>query len=56
MQAMILLGINAGLGNRDCAKLEFGHVNLKTGWLDYPRPKTAIDTAARGSGQRPSSH
>jgi integrase len=43
MKAMILLGLNAALGNNDCATLPLTAVNLKTGWLDYARPKTGID-------------
>lgn len=43
MRAMILLGINGGLGNTDMAKLPISAVDLKTGWLDYPRTKTGID-------------
>jgi len=39
---MILLGINCGLGNSDCANLEFRHLDLKLGWLDFPRPKTGV--------------
>jgi len=42
MRAMILLGLNCGLGNSDVAGLTFSAVNLKTGWLDYPRPKTGV--------------
>ena len=42
MKAMILLAINCALGNNDCAQLRRDHINLKTGWLDYPRPKTAV--------------
>jgi integrase len=42
-KAMILLGINGGMGNSDVAHLPIKAVNLKTGWLDYPRPKTAIE-------------
>lgn len=42
LKAMILLGINGGLGNTDCASLPRSAVNLETGWLDYPRPKTAV--------------
>jgi integrase len=42
LKAMILLGINAGFGNMDCATLPLSAVNLDTGWLDYPRPKTGI--------------
>lgn len=43
LKVMILLGTNAGLGNADCARLEFRHLDLTAGWLDYPRPKTGID-------------
>lgn len=43
MKAMILLAANGGLGNSDVAGMTFGVVNLKTGWLIYPRPKTGIE-------------
>ena len=42
MQAMILLGINCGLGNSDCGQLQQRHLDLVGGWLNYPRPKTGI--------------
>lgn len=42
MKAMILLGINCGFGNTDCASLELRHVDLDGGWIDYPRPKTGL--------------
>jgi integrase len=42
MRAMVLLGLNAGFGNLDCATLPLSAVNLKTGWVDFPRPKTGI--------------
>ena len=42
LKTMVLLGINAALGNSDIANLPTKAVNLKTGWLDYPRPKTGI--------------
>jgi integrase len=42
MKAMILLGINAGLGNQDCGTLPLSAVNLDRGWLDFPRPKTGL--------------
>ena len=42
LKAMLLLGINVGLGNSDVGQLEFRHVDLKTAWLDYPRPKTGV--------------
>jgi integrase len=43
LKAMILLGINCGMGNNDCALLPLSAVNLKTGWLTYPRPKTGVE-------------
>lgn len=43
LKAMILLGINGGMGNTDCASLPQSAVDLKRGWLDYPRPKTGVD-------------
>lgn len=43
LKAMLLLGANCGMGNTDCAKLPLSAVDLKTGWIDYPRPKTGIE-------------
>jgi len=43
LRAMILLGLNSGFGNTDCASLPLSAVDLKTGWLSFPRPKTGID-------------
>lgn len=43
MKAMILLGVNAALGNNDCATLELSHIDLDGGWLNFPRPKTGIN-------------
>jgi integrase len=43
LRAMILLAINAGLGNADCGRLPQSAVDLDGGWLDYPRPKTGIN-------------
>jgi integrase len=40
MRAMVLLGINCALGNRECGQLRRSH--FATGWLDYPRPKTGM--------------
>src|SRR5262249_45101002 len=42
MKAMILLGINCGFGPTDLARLRTSHLNLKKGWVDYPRPKTGV--------------
>ncbi len=41
MRAMILLGVQAGFGNADCAALEVSAVDLVKGWIDWPRAKTA---------------
>jgi integrase len=43
MKAMLLLAINAGLGNRDIAKLPLSALDLNAGWMTYPRPKTGIN-------------
>ncbi len=42
LRAMILLGINCGFGNSDCGNLPLSALNLETGWVDYPQPKTGI--------------
>jgi integrase len=47
LKAMVLLGINAGLGNNDVGLMELRHLDLKNGWLDYPRPKTAVERRAK---------
>ncbi len=42
LHAWILLGINCGFGNGDCAELKKTDIDLKGGWVDYPRPKTYV--------------
>ena len=42
MRAMILLGVNCGLGNTDCSSLPIDAIDIDTSWLDYPRPKTGV--------------
>jgi integrase len=42
-KAMILLGINAGLGNSDVGCLPTEVVDLERGWINYPREKTGIE-------------
>jgi integrase len=42
-RAMVLLGVNCGLGNSDIADLKTRNIDLKAGWLDYPREKTEVD-------------
>ncbi|WP_063710235.1 tyrosine-type recombinase/integrase [Rhodopirellula sp. SWK7] len=41
-RAMILLGVQAGFGNRDVAELTEAVIDFSTGWIDYPREKTAV--------------
>lgn len=40
LKSMILLGINCGFGQTDCARLPLQAVDLKSGWINFPRPKT----------------
>lgn len=47
LRAMILLAINAGLGNGDVGNLEQRHLDLVGGWLNYPRPKTGVGRRCR---------
>ena len=42
MRAMMLLGLNCGLGQKDCSDLTRTTLAVRPGWLDYPRPKTGI--------------
>jgi integrase len=42
LRAMILLGVNCGFGNTDCASLTFTGLDLEGGWIDFPRPKTGV--------------
>ena len=46
MRAMILLGINCGMGNTDVAELPQTALDLRAGILSYPRPKTGIQRRA----------
>jgi integrase len=43
LRAMILLGINCGFGNTDCAMLPQRALDLDGGWINFPRPKTGIN-------------
>ena len=43
LEAMILLGINGGFGNTDCACLPISAVNLEQGMIEFRRPKTGIE-------------
>lgn len=43
LKAMILLGINCGFGNSDCALLPLSAVDLDKATIDFPRPKTKVE-------------
>lgn len=45
MKAMILLGLNGGFGNTDCAELPLSIAlpAMEDGWMDYARGKTGVD-------------
>lgn len=43
LKAMILLAINGGLGQSDLAQMQNRHIDFKTGWVNFPRPKTGIE-------------
>ena len=43
MRAMVLLGINCGFNNKDCADLPLSAIDLEGGWITFPRPKTGIE-------------
>ncbi len=42
MRAMILLGLNCGMGNTDVASLPRSALDLPRGMLEFPRPKTGV--------------
>ena len=42
LKAMILLGVNCGFIGKDCTDLPLASVDLKNGWINFPRPKTGI--------------
>jgi integrase len=43
LRTLVLLGINCGFGQTDCAKLTKSSIDLKKGWVTFPRPKTGIE-------------
>ncbi|OAI54006.1 hypothetical protein AYO44_03750 [Planctomycetaceae bacterium SCGC AG-212-F19] len=43
LTAMILLAVNCGFGNEDCAALPVKALDLQGGWVNHPRPKTGIE-------------
>lgn len=43
MRTMILLGVNCGFGNTDVGRLPLSAVDLRNGWVTFPRPKTGSE-------------
>ena len=43
LRAMILLGINGGFGNADCARLPIGAVDFGRAVIEFDRPKTGVE-------------
>ncbi len=43
VKAMILLGLNCGFGNHDCATLPLSALDLDKAVISYPRPKSGIE-------------
>jgi len=42
LKAMVMLGINCGLGASDLSAMPKSAIDLKARWLDYPRIKTGV--------------
>jgi len=43
LRAMLMLAINCGFGNHDCASIPLSALSLDDQWINYPRPKTGIE-------------
>lgn len=43
LRCLILLAMNCGFGQSDLARLTRSAIDLKTGWIKFPRPKTSVD-------------
>ncbi len=46
LKSMILLGINCGFGATDVSSLPLSAVDLKAGFVTFPRPKTSVERRA----------
>jgi integrase len=44
---MVLLGVNCGFGNSDVGTLPRSALDMKNGWVTYPRPKTGVERRAK---------
>ncbi len=47
LRACMLLGLNCGFGNTDCAMLPKSAINFETRWVVFPRPKTGVNRRVR---------
>jgi len=43
LRAMILLGINGGFGNTDCARMTLRAIDFDRALVEFPRPKTGVE-------------
>jgi integrase len=43
LRAMVLLGINGGFGNADCARLPIGAMDFNRAVIEFNRPKTGVE-------------
>jgi integrase len=43
LRSMILLGINCAFGASDISSLPVSAVDLQSGWIEFPRPKTSVE-------------
>jgi len=46
LKAMIYLGLNAGFGNTDCARLLLSVLDMERGVIEFDRPKTGVERVA----------
>jgi integrase len=47
LRAIVLLSINAGFGQTDIALVPKSAIDLKGGWVTFPRPKTGVPRRAK---------
>jgi integrase len=47
LRAMVLLALNCGFGQSDLAALPLTALDLDTGWVTFPRPKTGLSRRAK---------
>jgi len=52
LKAMVFLGVNCGYGNADCASVPIKAMDLKAGWIHFPRPRQALTATVRSGLRR----